>query len=103
MEAQLNKESFLDGFKIKSSVKKPKVKQHTEGFVYLHDSIVNKLLGGESIDLDKLDFSKFTTDDLDDYVEYYGRYIEPKVRKAESLFKIIKKADEVFSPNKKYF
>ncbi len=103
MEARLNKENFLDGFKLKRSTKSFLGEDRTEGFMYLHNATVSRLVHGKDIEFGKMDYTKFTMTDLENYIHYFEQVFQPKIDKANKLFKILDNAKSVFSTSKVYY
>ena len=103
MELQVNKTSFVDEFITVRNIEKRKAKERTKGFNYLHNATTKRLAEGEKLEIQKIDFSKFSYKDLEDYLEYYNNNLGPKVEKVNELFIILKKAEVVFSPNKVFY
>lgn len=103
MELQLAKDSFIDEFKKIRKVETIKPKDRTKGFMYLHNSTTKRLANGGSLEFKDIDFTKFTNEDLEDYMEYYNIMLEPKINMIRKLFDIMNKAETVFSPEKRYY
>ena len=103
MKLELQKTSFVDEFRKLHSIENHKACERTEGFNYLHDMTTGRLSQGESFSFTDLDFSRFTYDDLCDYMEYYEKYLPPKIDLANKLFSVLKTAGAVFSPDKRYY
>lgn len=103
MEVVINKESFLDEFKKLKSIEKRKGTKHSPGFLYIHNTTTNRLACGKEVEMGKLDFTKFTYQDLEDYMDYYEENLSPKVDAVRKLFSVIKSAESVFSQNKTYY
>lgn len=103
MELQLNKVSFIDEFRNVRSIENRKVKERSEGFKYLHDSTTKRLAEGVKFSIKDIDFSKFTYDDLEEYMQYYENVLAPKIKKVETLFSALRKAETVFSPSNQYY
>lgn len=103
MEQILDKVSFIDEFTKIRNMPVKKAEEHTEGFRYIHEMTTKKLATGDDFKIGSLDFSKFTYNDLEEYMEYYNEILEPKVKTASELFRIIRNAGSVFSPEKKFF
>ena len=103
MEMQLNKISFLDEFAKVQNIENRKARERTEGFRYLHNMTTKHMAEGGDLQLENLDFSKFTYADLTDYMEYYENTLAPKIQKANDLFKAIQQVSAVFSPGKRYY
>ncbi len=102
MELEVNKNSFLKEFTEVHNMGNRKVRNRSEGFMYLHNMITKKLAEGNNFKIGNLDFSKFTCQDMEDYIEYYNDYLEPKVQTANCLFNIFQKAENVFSTEKRF-
>ena len=102
MELAINKESFLDEFLKVKSIENRKAKDRSEGFKYLHEATTKKLAEGKEFKVGDIDFTKFTYGDLEEYLEYYEKLLEPKIKKANSFFEVLKKAVPMFSPAKFY-
>ena len=103
MELQINKENFLSGFVKLQNVENRKAKERSEGFRYLHDMTTKRLAKGREFKIEDLDFSKFTYDDLNEYLKYYEQILSPRLDAANQLFGIIRQAGSVFSPDRRYF
>lgn len=103
MELQINKETFLNGFVKLHNVENRKAKERSEGFRYLHDMTSKRLAEGGEFEIGDLDFSKFTYDDLNEYLEYYEQVLQPRVNAANQLFGVIRQASSVFSSEKRYY
>lgn len=103
MELQINQENFLSGFKKLQNVENRKAKERSEGFRYLHDMTTKRLAEGGEFELGSLDFSQFTYDDLNEYLEYYEQVLRPRLDAANKLFQVIRQAGSVFSPDKRYY
>ena len=99
MELEI-KNSFLDEFKSVHNIDNRKAKERSKGFKYIHEATVKKFAEGKDFNITDIDFSKFTFDDLSEYLEYYERYLEPKVVRAKKLFEVLQKAEATFSPGK---
>ncbi len=102
MEITLNKESFLDEFKKVRSIENKSVSDRTEGFLYLHNATICRLANGKNVDVDKLDFEKFTYEDLRDYMRYYENYLLPKIDMVHNLFSIVRSSESMFSNSKQF-
>lgn len=103
MELQLNKVSFIDEFRKVRNIENRKAKDRTEGFKYLHNSTTKRLAEGVDFSMKDIDFTKFTYEDLEEYMQYYESVLEPKVNKVENLFKALRHAETVFSPGSRYY
>lgn len=103
MEQILDKVSFVDEFTKIRNMPVKKAEEHTEGFRYIHEMTTKKLATGDDFKIGNLDFSKFTYNDLEEYMEYYNEILEPKVKTASELFRIIRNAGSVFSHEKMFF
>lgn len=103
MELELDKESFLDDVRNIRSVRRNKKAEHTEGFMYLHDTITQSLFDGKGFTIDDIDFSKFTYDDLDEYRSFYNKHLSPKITVAGALFNEVQKATAMFVPEKNFY
>ena len=103
MELELNKNSFLDDFAKVRSIENRKAKDRTAGFRYIHNATTKRLAEGEDFKVGDIDFRKFTYADMIEYIEYYENHLEPRIRAADNLFRILKKAQSVFSPDKRYY
>ncbi len=103
MEVAINTNSFLDEFKKLKSIEKRKGTKRSPGFLYIHNMTTNRLACGKDVEVAKLDFSKFTYQDLEDYMQYYEENLSPKVQAVRELFSVIKTAESVFSPDKCYY
>ena len=103
MEVAVNTESFLEEFKKLKSIEKRKGTPRSAGFLYLHNTTTNRLANGGDVEIQKLDFTKFTNQDLEDYIQYYEEQLSPKVDSVRKLFGIIKNAESIFSPGKTYY
>ena len=102
MELEINKNSFLKEFTDVHNMGNRTIRKRSEGFMYLHNMITKKLAEGSKFTIGNLDFSRFTYDDMNDYIEYYNEYLEPKVRTANQLFRIFQEAESVFSTAKHF-
>lgn len=103
MELQLDKVSFIDEFKKIRKVENIEPKDRTKGFMYLHNSTTKRLANGGSLEFKDIDFTKFTNEDLENYMDYYNIMFEPKINMVEKLFHIMNKAETVFSAKKRYY
>lgn len=103
MEMELKKESFLDGITKLRNIENRQPVKRSDGFVYLHDMITVRLAYGQKFSVGDLDFSKFTEDDLTDYVRYYQENLEPKIQKVSAFFEIVRRAAAVFSTGARYY
>lgn len=103
MEQVMDKVSFLSEFTKVRNMPTKKADEHTEGFKYIHDMTTRKLAEGGEFKIGNLDFNMFTYNDLAEYMEYYNENLEPKIRLASELFRVLRNAESVFSPEKKYF
>lgn len=101
MEMQINKESFYDSItKLRSKNKTEK--EYSEGFLYLHENIILGTINGERFDISVLDLSKFTADDLQEYIQYYDNQIGPKLNMLGRLNSLIKNSIGIFSGERTY-
>lgn len=103
MEIEINKESFLDEFKKLKSIEKRKGIKRSPGFLYIHNTTTNRLACGKMVEVKELDFTKFTYQDLADYMQYYEENLSPKIEMVRKLFGVIKSAESIFSSNKIYY
>ena len=104
MELEIDKESFLDDVRNIRSVRRNKAKpEHTEGFIYLHETITQSLFDGKEFTIEDIDFSKFTFDDLDEYRIFYNQHLSPKINAAGELFKGVQKAAAMFVPENSFY
>lgn len=103
MELELNKMSFLEEFTRVRSVENRKSKDRSAGFKYLHNITTKKLAKGKDIDIGNIDFTKFTYADLEEYIEYFDAFVAPKINKIDNFFNIVKQAESIFSPTKRYY
>lgn len=103
MELQINQENFLSGFIKLQNIENRKGKDRTDGFRYLHEMTTKRLAEGEEFKIGNLDFSKFTYDDLNEYLEYYEQILQPRINAANQLFSVIRQAGSVFSSEKRYY
>ena len=103
MELELNKKSFLDEFTKLKSIENRKPKDRTDGFVYIHNTTIKRLAEGEKFEVSEVDFSKFTYNDMTDYMEYYQNVLEPKIQLARKLFECISSAGNIFSVDKRFY
>lgn len=103
MELQMNKVSFMDEFRKVRSIENRKAKDRTDGFKYLHNSTTKRLAEGVDFSMADIDFTKFTYDDLEEYMQYYENTLAPKIEKVEGLFKALRHAESVFSPGSRYY
>ena len=102
MELAINKENFLEEFLKLKSIENRKAENRSEGFKYLHEATTQKIAEGKEFKVGDIDFRKFTYADLEEYLEYYEKNLEPKIKKANSFFEVLKKAAPIFSPAKFY-
>lgn len=103
MELQLNKVSFIDEFRKVRNIENRMAKDRTEGFKYLHKATTKRLAEGVKFSIKDIDFTKFTYDDLEEYMQYYEKTLAPKIEKVEGLFKVLRHAESVFSPGNHYY
>lgn len=103
MDLVLNKVSFADEFKKVRNTREKKAKDRSYGFKYLHNMTTRRFAEGGEFSIGLLDFSKFTMEDLEEYMEYYTDYLQPKLESAKCLFKALTEAGAVFSPKKTYY
>lgn len=103
MELQLNKVSFIDEFRNVRNIENRQAKDRTEGFKYLHDSTTKRLAEGVEFSMEDIDFTKFTYEDLEEYMQYYEKNLDPKIKKVEALFKALRNAESIFSPGNRYY
>ena len=103
MELEIDKESFLDDVRNIRSVRRNRNAEHTEGFMYLHDTITQSLFDGKGFTIDDIDFSKFTYDDLDEYRTFYNQHLSPKITAAGALFNEVQKATAMFVPENSFY
>ncbi len=103
MELELNKVSFIDEFRKVRNIENRKAKDRTEGFLYIHNCTTKALADGHEFKVGDLDFSKFTYNDLQDYIEYYNDNLEPKISSVSLLFKILHEAESVFVKERKFY
>lgn len=98
MELELQKDSFLDDVRNIRSIrgKKP---ERSEGFIYLHQATTQKLFDDKGFCVKDIDFSKFTYDDLKDYMQYYDEVLSERIRTAEKLFEAIEAMNAKFRSN----
>lgn len=89
MSKKSKKRSFLDEFIKIKKVDGICVKDRSEGFRYIHNTITKRLALGESFVMGNIDFSKFTDDDIEEYLEYYTNYLEPIVKDSISILNSI--------------
>ncbi len=101
MEMQMNKESFYDSI-VNVRSKRKAQREYSEGFLYLHEAIIVKVINGENFDVGNMDLSKFTDDDLSEYTKYYSDEVEPKLNTLAALLGMVKKAAGVFSEKRIY-
>lgn len=102
MELQLDKDSFLDDVRNIRSIRRKNEPERTEGFMYLHESITGSLFDGRGFQIENIDFSKFTSDDLYDYAAYYNDKISPKINTAGALFSAVESAQAMFLPKNNF-
>lgn len=103
MELQLNKVSFIDEFTKVRSIENRKAKDRSEGFKYIHEATTKRLALGDGFDMSDIDFTKFTNDDLVDYMDYYHTTLEPKITMVKELFDLLNRAKTVFAKQKQFF
>lgn len=103
MELQLNKVSFIDEFTKVRSIENRKAKDRSDGFKYLHNSTTKRLAEDGELSIADIDFTKFTYDDLEEYMQYYENMLAPKIEKVEMLFRALNQAKSVFSPGRHYY
>lgn len=103
MELKVSKDSFIQEFKKIRKFENVAPKDRSQGFMYLHNSTTKRLAEGGCIEFTEIDFTKFTNEDLEEYMNYYSEVIEPKVCAINKLYEILRKAESVFSPKKSYF
>ena len=103
MELKLNTESFLNDFTKVRNIGNRKAKERSEGFMYLHESTTKRLALGKDFEMGDIDFTKFTNEDLVDYMKYYQSTLEPRIKMVNDLFSLMDKAEKVFAKQKKFF
>lgn len=103
MELEIRKDSFIDEFVNVKNMGNRTVYNRTEGFMYLHNSTTKRLTNGKNFEVADIDFSKFTTDDLTEYLRYYRNVLEPKINMVRDLFKVLDNAESIFSVKKRYY
>lgn len=103
MDLVINKVSFADEFKKVRNTREKKVKDRTYGFKYLHNMTTRRLAEGKEFSIGLLDFTKFTMEDLEEYMQYYSETLQPKISTAKALFNVLTEAGAVFSPKKTYY
>jgi len=103
MELTLDKTSFLDEFRTLKSIENRSAPARTDGFRYLHEMTTCRLADGEGFKIGDLDFTRFTYDDLLDYMTYYSDNLEPKINLANKLFGVPRSAGAIFAPDKRYY
>lgn len=103
MEIKLNTESFLNDFTTVRNIGNRKAKERSEGFMYLHESTTKRLALGDGFEMSDIDFTKFTNDDLKEYMHYYQTTLEPRIKMVKDLFGLMDKAKTVFSKQKQFF
>lgn len=103
MGLQMNKVCFMDEFRKVRSIGNRKAKDRSDGFKYLHNSTTKRLVEDVEFSIADIDFTKFTYDDLEEYMQYYDNTLAPKIEKVEGLFKALKNAESVFSPGRHYY
>lgn len=96
------RKSFLNEFLRLKKVDGICVKDRSEGFRYLHNTITKSLAEGNEFKLGDLDFSKFTEDDLREYMWYYERHLEPMAVEGAALFRKISYDTVGFPMRKQY-
>lgn len=100
MEREINKDSFLDEFRKARDIGNRKAKDRSPGFVYIHTATVKSLAEKGEFKVGDIDFSRFTAEDLAEYMEYYEHTLAPKVSLANKLFSTLRSANTVFAPSK---
>ena len=103
MELKLNTENFLSDFTKVRNIGNRKAKERSAGFMYLHESTTKRLALGDGFEMSDIDFTKFTNDDLKDYMHYYQTTLEPKITMIKNLFGLMDKAKTVFTKQKQFF
>ena len=86
MSAKRKRRSFLDEFLRIKQVDGVYIKDRSKGFVYLHKVITKALAEGKEFKMGDIDFSRFTEDDICDYMSYYQCYLMPNERMCVHLF-----------------
>lgn len=77
MSANKKQRSVLDEFLKIKHVDGVYIKGRTKGFKYLHNVTTKALAEGVEFKMGNIDFSRFTEDDICDYMDYYHCYIKP--------------------------
>ena len=103
MELKLNTENFLSDFTKVRNIGNRKAKERSAGFMYLHESTTKRLALGDGFEMSDIDFTKFTNDDLKDYMHYYHTTLEPKITMIKNLFGLMDNAKTVFAKQKQFF
>lgn len=103
MELRLNTESFLNDFTTVRNIGNRKAKERSDGFMYLHEATTKRLAMGDGFEMGDIDFTKFTNDDLVDYMKYYQSTLEPRIKMVKDLFSLMNNAKSVFSKQKQFF
>lgn len=96
------KRSFLDEFVKLKKADGICVKDRSKGFRYLHNTITKRMAEGKEFKIGDLDFSRFTEDDLCEYVQYYECHLEPIVKEGVTLLNQIN-YDTVYFPLRKQY
>ena len=96
------RKSFLDEFLRLKKVDGIYAKDRSKGFRYLHNTITKRLAEGKEFKLGDLDFSKFTEDELSEYIWYYELHLEPMAVEGAALLNQIR-CDTVKFPHRKQY
>ncbi|MBS7297629.1 MAG: hypothetical protein KIG65_00950 [Eubacteriales bacterium] len=96
------RKSFLNEFLRLKKVGGIYAKDRSKGFRYLHNTITKRLAEGCEFKIGDLDFSRFTEDDLSEYMRYYERHLEPMAEEGAVLFSQISYDTVSFPMRKQY-
>ena len=103
MELRLNTENFLSDFTKVRNIGNRKAKERSEGFMYLHESTTKRLALGDGFEMSDIDFTKFTNDDLKEYMHYYQSTLEPKITMIKNCFCLANTVFALFIKLNKFF
>ena len=96
------RKSFLNEFLRLKKVDGIYAKDRSKGFRYLHNTITKRLAEGKEFKLGDLDFSKFTEDELSEYIRYYELHLEPMAVEGAALLNQIRCDTVKFPRGKQY-
>ena len=102
MKKAKKKRSFLDEF---LKIKKADgicIKDRSKGFKYLHKTITKRMAEGQEFRMGDIDFSKFTEDDISDYLRYYENNLEPIAYETVSMLNHINRETSKIPRRRQY-